>query len=93
MDLNNLEKLDTYIRRLRDMQGLSRPDLSERSGRSASWIIRMEAGDVSNPGIKTIQDIAHGLGFTLDEMLKRCRQLEEMTHADSLDAQSEGRSR
>jgi transcriptional regulator with XRE-family HTH domain len=92
MELINLENIDRHIRRIREMQGLSRGELSERSGRSVSWIRLMEVEGVSNPGIKTIQDIAHGLGFTLRGLLKRCRQLDEMSHADTLDAQPEGRS-
>lgn len=64
-ELHQDESFGASLRRLRLMRGLSRDDFPGIAGRT---IARIERGEVERPREETLQQIAHRLGVTPDEI-------------------------
>ncbi len=54
------------LRTLRKVRGLSQPDLAAKVGISPRTIARLEAGQVADPSINHVRDLARALGVTVD---------------------------
>jgi transcriptional regulator with XRE-family HTH domain len=54
------------IRELRDKRGLTREALSEKTGVSAVYIKKLEAGERTSPSLPALASIARALGATLE---------------------------
>jgi transcriptional regulator with XRE-family HTH domain len=54
------------LRTLRKVRGLSQPDLAAKVGISPRTIARLEAGQVADPSINHVRDLARTLGVTVD---------------------------
>ncbi len=59
------QRLGGQIRTLREAGGLSRERLAEKTGLSAVYIKKLEAGERKSPSFPTLQRIAKALGATL----------------------------
>lgn len=66
-DLSTLAK---NIRKLRKRNNLSQDKLSKLANVAHNTIIKIESGLIKNPKIETVQNIADGLGVSLDELTK-----------------------
>jgi transcriptional regulator with XRE-family HTH domain len=53
------------IRELRDKRGLTREALAEKTGVSAVYIKKLEAGERTSPSLPALASIARALGATL----------------------------
>jgi transcriptional regulator with XRE-family HTH domain len=56
----------TNLRTLRKVRGLSQPELAAKVGISPRTIARLEAGQVADPSINHVRDLARALGVTVD---------------------------
>ena len=54
------------LRTLRKVRGLSQPELAALVGISPRTIARLEAGQVADPSINHVRDLARALGVTVD---------------------------
>src|SRR3954466_5898743 len=54
------------LRTLRKVRGLSQPELAAKVGISPRTIARLEAGQVADPSINHVRDLARALGVTVD---------------------------
>jgi transcriptional regulator with XRE-family HTH domain len=54
---------------LRQRSGLSISGLAEKAGVAKSYLLKVEKGEVENPGLATLDLIAKALGVTLDDLL------------------------
>jgi len=54
------------LRTLRKVRGLSQPELAAKVGISPRTIARLEAGQVADPSINHVRDLARVLGVTVD---------------------------
>lgn len=61
------------VRRLRESQAMSRPDLAERSGLSVRFLARVEAGD-GNISLVRLSHLAEALGTTPEALLRAPRE-------------------
>ncbi len=60
------------IRELRGKRGLTREALAEKTGVSAVYIKKLEAGERTSPSLPALASIAHALGATLRiELMER----------------------
>ncbi len=59
------QRLGMQIRMLRDRGGLTREQLAERTGLSAVYLKKLEAGERKSPSFPTLQRIARALGTNL----------------------------
>ena len=59
------EAFGERIRALRAQRGLSREALAEKTGLSAVYIKKLEAGERSSPSLPALASIAKALGVTL----------------------------
>lgn len=62
------------IIKLREARGLSKNELSARSGLARSFITILEKPDGAAPSVETIGRIAHVLGISPGEILKRAEK-------------------
>jgi len=69
--------LGKAIRFLREESGMTQKGLAERSGVSASWISRIEHGEV-DPTWNTIARISEGLGIPMESVAKAEESFEEV---------------
>ncbi len=58
-------RLREQIRALRERRGLTREELAEKTGLSAVYVKKLEAGERKSPSFPTLQRIAQALGATL----------------------------
>ena len=56
------------IAKLRQAQGLTQKELSEKAGVSISYLSRIEEGNCPGPHMKTLSRIAFALGLTMVEL-------------------------
>ncbi len=61
--------LGKQVTDLRQRSGLSISGLAERAGVAKSYLLKVEKGEVENPGLATLDLIAKALGVTLDDLL------------------------
>ena len=54
------------LRTLRKVRGLTQPDLAGMVNMSPRTVARLEAGQVSDPGINQVRGLAQALGVTVD---------------------------
>lgn len=60
------------IRELREKRGLTREALAEKTGVSAVYIKKLEAGERTSPSLPALASIARALGATLQiELVER----------------------
>ena len=64
-----LKELGKIIRLKRESQGLTQIELAQKSGLDRNYIGMVERGE-RNPSYMSLQKIAHGLGLTVDQMIK-----------------------
>ena len=57
------------VRWARDDRGLTRPELAKKAGISVYTLTALELRQPKNPGLLHIQQLAQGLGLTMDELL------------------------
>ena len=58
------------IKKFRIQLGLSQEELARKAGITYSTLIKLESGVNKNPTVKTLQQLASGLGVSLDQLLK-----------------------
>lgn len=68
--------LGRALRHLREEATLSRQDLAERAGLSASWLSRVESGE-EDPPWGDMRRVASGLGVSLEQLAELAEQFEE----------------
>jgi transcriptional regulator with XRE-family HTH domain len=68
--------LGRAVRSLREEIGMSQTTLAEKTGVSASWISRIEQGDV-DPTWATMRQLASGLGVSLESLAEAAERFEE----------------
>ncbi|MCW8336367.1 helix-turn-helix domain-containing protein [Vibrio paucivorans] len=61
--------LGENIKRRRELLGMNRAELIERSGVSTAQMSRIERGEQKNPNLETLVAIATALNVSLDEMV------------------------
>ncbi len=64
-----LKELGKIIRLKRESQSLTQIELAQKSGLDRNYIGMVERGE-RNPSYMSLQKIAHGLGLTVDQMIK-----------------------
>ena len=66
------EAFGARIRELREKRGLTREALAEKTGVSAVYIKKLEAGERTSPSLPALASIARALGATLQiELVER----------------------
>ena len=65
----DMKALGARITDLRMRMGETVASLATRSGVAKSHLYKLEAGDLENPTVTTLDGIARALGLTLDELL------------------------
>lgn len=63
------ERLAENLRRLRKDRGLTQRELAQKTGLSEIAIIKLEAGDTSNPTLRTVRLLAWALGSSYDALI------------------------
>lgn len=69
MSESELKELGKIIRLKRESQSLTQIELAQKSGLDRNYIGMVERGE-RNPSYMSLQKIAHGLGLTVDQMIK-----------------------
>jgi transcriptional regulator with XRE-family HTH domain len=69
MGESELIELGKIIRSKRELQSLTQIELAQKSGLDRNYIGMVERGE-RNPSYLSLQKIAHGLGLTVDQMIK-----------------------
>ena len=64
-----LKELGKIIRLKRESQSLTQIELAQKSGLDRNYIGMVERGE-RNPSYMSLQKIAHGVGMTVDQMIK-----------------------
>lgn len=64
--MSTKDVIATNLRTLRKVRGLSQPELAAKVGISPRTIARLEAGQVADPSINHVRDLARALGVTVD---------------------------
>lgn len=63
------------IRQLRERRGLTRAALAEKTGVSAVYLKKLEAGERTSPSLPALASIARALGVTLRiDLVERSRR-------------------
>jgi transcriptional regulator with XRE-family HTH domain len=60
-----IEALGEMVQRLREIKGISRTDLADRTGLSENYLWALETGTKDSPSVGTVTALAHALGFRL----------------------------
>lgn len=71
MDEVTARQLGERIALLRAERGMSLGDLAEVAELAKSYLSKVEKGEVLNPGLSTLTDIADALGVTVHDLLPR----------------------
>ncbi|WP_340701008.1 helix-turn-helix transcriptional regulator [Brevibacillus borstelensis] len=83
MDINEFGTIHNgfgeSIRALRIKSGMSLHDLSEKTGISSSYIVRIENGQIKKPSFSVIECLLQGLGIKTSILLQR---LESKKHSN-----------
>lgn len=69
MSETELKELGKIIRSKRELQNLTQIELARKAGLDRNYIGMVERGE-RNPSYMSLQKIAHGLGLTVDQMIK-----------------------
>lgn len=69
MSETELKELGKIIRSKRELQNLTQIELAQKAGLDRNYIGMVERGE-RNPSYMSLQKIAHGLGLTVDQMIK-----------------------
>jgi transcriptional regulator with XRE-family HTH domain len=70
--LMSWEDFGERIRELRERRGLTREELADKTGVSAVYIKKLEAGERTSPSLPALASIARALGATLEiELVER----------------------
>jgi transcriptional regulator with XRE-family HTH domain len=64
--MSTKDVIASNLRTLRKVRGLSQPELAAKVGISPRTIARLEAGQVADPSITHVRDLARALGVTVD---------------------------
>jgi transcriptional regulator with XRE-family HTH domain len=76
-ELSLLGQLGKRIAYLRKQKGMTQLDLSITTGVAKSYISDLETGN-RNPSVMLLQELASGLGVTLEELFRGIVPLEEL---------------
>lgn len=68
MKKTNAQRLGDYLRKHREVQGLSQRRLAQASGINQSTVIRIERGDFVNPTPDTVRALATTLDLPLSDV-------------------------
>ena len=60
------------IRELRKRKGFSQEKLAREANISYNTVVKIEAGESTNPTVLTLAGIAKALGVSLDDLAKEC---------------------
>jgi transcriptional regulator with XRE-family HTH domain len=71
------------LTQLRELRGLSLSATAAAAGIAKSYLLKLERGEVENPGLKTLDAIARALGTTLAELLAPSSAEPGLTHPTS----------
>jgi len=82
----DVNKIGAYIRQIRDLEGMDRDKLAERSGVSINYLYQLENGHFGSPGMENVQAIAMAFGYDLIEFLELCIWLNEEMNDDACDS-------
>lgn len=69
MDEVTARQLGERIALVRSERGMSLGDLAEAAGLAKSYLSKIEKGEVLNPGLSTLTDVADALGVTVHDLL------------------------
>ena len=69
MDEVTARQLGERIVLVRSERGMSLGDLAEAAGLAKSYLSKIEKGEVLNPGLSTLTDVADALGVTVHDLL------------------------
>jgi transcriptional regulator with XRE-family HTH domain len=72
----NIERIGTMAKAIRQMKGMSQSEVCERGEIPNSYLYQLEQGEYPTPGIKQIQKVACGLGYSLPEFLELIQEIE-----------------
>ena len=67
---NKLSTIAKNIKKLRKEKGISQDKLSKLANISYNTIIKIESGDIQNPGIDTAQKIAKAFSVKIDDLIQ-----------------------
>lgn len=70
MSKQELLVLGQIIRSKREAQNLTQVDLAAKAGVDRNYVGMLERGE-RNPSYLSLQKIAHGLGITVDQLIKK----------------------
>lgn len=69
----DVRRLGRRLTEMRERAELSITSAAERAGLAKSYVARLEAGDIKNPGVRTIAALATVLGSSLPDLLDYSR--------------------
>lgn len=88
MDENNLKKFGEYIKLLRESEGLSQEELAKRSGFAGRAAISALEKGKTNISVERLQDLAIALHTTPGKLMDILVEVNEVSLADGLNAES-----
>ena len=65
-----VDRFPDVLRKVRIENGLSQEELADLAGLHRTYISQIERG-LKSPSLRSLEQIANGLGITLSEMLRR----------------------
>ena len=65
-----VDRFPEVLRKVRTDKGLSQEELADLAGLHRTYISQIERG-LKSPSLRSLEQIANGLGVTLSEMLRR----------------------
>lgn len=76
--------LGARIAHFRDLRGMSLSALADAGGLAKSYLAKLENGEVENPGLKTVSNIARALDVTVADLLARAEHPRSSTRKSVL---------
>jgi transcriptional regulator with XRE-family HTH domain len=65
-----VDRFPEILRKVRTDKGLSQEELADLAGLHRTYISQIERG-LKSPSLRSLEQIANGLGITLSELLRR----------------------
>ena len=63
------QQVGKRLTEIRELQGRSLSEVAEAAGIAKSYLLKLERGDVDNPGLATLDTVAKALKVTLSKLL------------------------
>lgn len=74
----DMQIVTNYLFKLKEKTGLSFEVIAEKSRQSTSNVKKIFAGNIENPGIKTIAELVYVLGGSMDELLNPTKTKDDL---------------